>query len=123
MKSRILGLVIVGAGCLAALPALASPAGDGGPHARYFSIGKPDSSLWQKDLWVDPSNLDTRHETRHFGVSDFGRMNDPDWGKRHLPMPMPTPAAAPEFNQASAAVALTLLLGGLAFVRARRRRV
>jgi hypothetical protein len=112
MKARILGLVIAGAGCLAAVPAFASSMADGGPHAQYGSMGSHDSAGWRKDLWVNASSLDTRHEPKHFG-------DDPIWAS---PRPMPMPAAAPEIDRSSAAVALTLLLGGLAFWRARRRR-
>lgn len=122
MKSRILGLVIVGAGCLAVLPALAAPTPDGGHHAQYSSMGSQGSGGWKKDLWVDPNSLDTRHEARRFGVADFSREDGHTWvSPQPMPMRMPTPAAAPEFDRSAAAVALTLLLGGLAFWRARRR--
>jgi len=102
MKSKILGLVIAGtAGCILALPAFASPMDHGVNHGQYSYAG-----------YSTP-------DTRHFGTSDFQRVDDHIWGSRP---PMPSPAAAPEFSQATAATALTLLMGGLAFLRARRRR-
>ena len=89
MKAKILGLVIAGAGCMAALPAYASLTGS---------------------ITIVP-------ETRHFGTSDFQRIYNHGWKD-----PYPMPAAAPEVDPASAAAALTLLAGGLAFLRGRRRK-
>ena len=114
MKARILGLVIVGAGCLAALPAFASPATDG-VHARYASIRESDVKNGLADI-------DISHQARHFGAPIVDRGEHHDWGSWKPSDPTPTPAAAPEMSQSSAATALTLLLGGLALFCARRRR-
>ena len=109
MKAKILGVVIVGAGCIAALPAFASPTSDGVPHARYSSMGYDGDG---------GATWGTSHETRQFGANDFHRVETPPVWKRPRP-----PMAAPEIDQSAGAVALTLLVGGLAFLRARRRRV
>jgi|SRR5690348_11000936 hypothetical protein len=120
MKARILGLVIAGAGCMAVLPAFASPTANG-VHAQYSSLASQGDKIWESDLKYSPGGLDISHKTRHFGAPDLGRGDDHGW--QSWPPSTPTPAAAPEIDQGSAATALTLLLGGLALYCARRRRV
>lgn len=111
MNLKILGLVIVGAGCIAALPAHASSTVDGALHG--WNSG---SAIWESGLSDSAHGSDFIPKTRHYGT-----------GMRDLPpviwrSPPLKAAAAPEIDQASAGVALTLLLGAVALLRARRHR-
>jgi|SRR5579883_2951681 len=114
MKAKVLGLVIVAAGCLAALPAFASPTFDEVSQAQYPSVGTDRDAIWESDIKNSPGGLDVSSKASHFGRSDYERVDDHTWKG-------PRPMAAPEFGESPATAALTLLLGGLALLRARRR--
>lgn len=115
MKANLLVLAITATGCLAALPAYASPAFDH-PVVRSDTLSHPDD--FEMSLYDGKSRQFT---PPHFSSGEPLRIHK-DPPAVTVPGNDPPPAAAPEIDPATATGALTLLAGGLALLVQRRRR-